>query len=628
MNDKIKYFLPKIWNRLPSIAAKFYEYLSVDKVSCLGLDCIIGKLELLKRLNDILGSCLQETICSACAEQRELILTKASDAKLRIFDVLGSGPITMEDINWSREIKTGYEWPVGVYYLKLRKMTPKGSDIKVPWEISRCHHLLWMAEAYCLTGDEGYAKEIIVQMKHWIEHNPVMYSVNWTCAMDVSIRAVNWMYALTLIGKSKLVTDEFAKLVYRSLYQHLFFIAHNLEKNIPWSNNHYYSDLVGLLFLGSLFSNTRLGRRSLKYAIKEYEKETLTQFFPSGVNYERSTSYHRLMTELALYTYYMLNRTGITLSNAIEERLSRAIGYVNQYIMANGHSPIVSDNDDGRLLPFVPVPFSNHSYLVRKESLDTRMASAGCEAIAPSYSSTGSHVHEDANCAIMKSGSMYLYVSCFTRWKNDRATGKFGSSHLHSDLLSFVLADGEQPLIIDPGSYCYTSDLTSWKKFRTARKHNTIIVDDEEPNILGNKVFSMKYNAIENKLRLHSDQCNCCEGEYSTIIGGLTHHRKFVQNANKIVITDDLKKQGRGHTGVYSLHFAPEIEIVKEEDCVWLTGNNKRYRLFFTCNVPHQMTVLEDTVSPSFGVLQNALKLEVIFTFENQSQLITTIETI
>lgn len=628
MNGKIRYFFPKVLNQIPRYVAKFAEHLPVEKISVWGIDAISGSDVLVSRLESLLGCNLTDVVRNADANEREAILQHANFAMQHIFDVLGSGPIKMESIHWSREIKTGFEWPVGVYYLKLRSITPKGSDIKVPWEISRCHHLLWMAEAYYLTGNEGYAKEIVAQMRHWMEHNPVMYSVNWTCAMDVSIRAVNWMYALVLIGKSKSFTDEFAKEVYCSLYQHLFFIAHNLEKSIPWSNNHYYSDLVGLLFLGSLFSTTRLGRKNLKYAIKEYEKETLVQFFPSGVNYERSTSYHRLMTELSLYTYYMLKRTGVTLSDGIKERLSRAIGYVNQYTMANGHSPIVSDNDDGRLLPFVPAPFINHSYLVRSGSLDISMASANCEAIVPAYSNMGSWVHKDANCAILKRGPMYLYVSCFTRWKNDRATGKFGSSHLHSDLLSFVLADGEQPLIIDPGSYCYTSDLTSWKEFRTAKKHNTIIVDDEEPNMLGNKAFSMKYNAIEKKLLLHADQCNCCEGEYSTIIGRLTHHRKFVLKTDKVVITDDLKKQGRGHKGVLSLHFAPEIGGIKKEDCVELLGNNKRYRLLFKCNVPNQMTLLKDAVSPSFGILQNALKLEVAFAFDERVQLITTIESI
>lgn len=626
MNDKIRYFFSKVLNHIPRYVARFAAYLPIERISVRGIDTIADKFALVSRLEELLGHKLEDVVKGIDENERESILEYADLAKQHIFNVLGSGPVKMDPIHWSREIKTGYEWPVGVYYLKLRSLTPKGSDIKIPWEISRCHHLLWMAEAYCLTGEERYAEEIVTQIRHWIEKNPLMYSVNWTCAMDVSIRAVNWMYALLLIGKSKSFSDEFAKEVYHSLYQHLFFISHNLEKTIPWSNNHYYSDLVGMLYLGSLFSSTRLGRKSLRYAIKEYEKETLVQFFPSGVNYERSISYHRLMTELSLYTYYMLKRTGVILSDAIKERLSRAIGYINQYTMANGQAPVVSDNDDGRLFPFVPRPFSDHTYLLKQNSCDIRMVSCACEVINPAYPRIGSWVHEDANCAILKRESMYLYISCFTRWRNDRATGKFRPSHLHSDLLSFVLADGEQTLIIDPGSYCYTSDIQLWKNFRTARKHNTIIVDDEEPNMLGNKAFSMQYNANEKKLKKNSNAFECCDGEYTTIIGGLTHHRRFELEIDRVIITDDLIKQGERHQSSYSLHFAPNIEVFVENEQVWLLGGKRRYRLFFKSDVPYQMVLSEDTVSPSFGLLQKALKLEVNFVFAEKTQLTTIIE--
>ena len=235
MNDKIKYFFPKVKNRISRLVAKFSENLPVEKMSVRGLDSISCKVELVTRLERILGTCLSDTIRSASEEEKKSILLHADEAKQHIFKVLGSGPVKMEPINWSREIKTGYTWPVGVYYFKIRSLTPKGSDIKIPWEISRCHHLLWMAEAYCLTGDESYVEQVISQIQNWIKYNPLMYSVNWTCAMEVSIRAVNWMYSLALIGDSEAFTDRFAKEVYRSLYQHLFFVNRNLEKCIPYS---------------------------------------------------------------------------------------------------------------------------------------------------------------------------------------------------------------------------------------------------------------------------------------------------------------------------------------------------------------------------------------------------------
>lgn len=628
MNDKIKYFIPKVKNRIPGYVAKLYKYLPVIKISHYGIDSISGKGELVGRFDTMLGSSLREILKKANKKEQKVILEHANKAKQHIFDVLGSGPYKMSEINWSYDLKTGFYWPVGVYYLKIRSMTPKGADIKIPWEISRCHHLLWMSEAYCLTNDESYAEEVINQIKHWIQHNPLMYSVNWVCAMDVSIRAVNWIYSLALIGSSTSFTDEFAKQVYRSLYQHLFFVNRNLEKCIPYSNNHYFSNIVGQLFLGQLFSSTRYGRHTFKHAVKEYCKEVNLQILPSGVNYERSISYHRLMAELIMYSYYMLVRIGQKFPNDLMERISCMLGYVSEYTMADCSSPMVSDNDDGRFLPFVPRSFTDHSYLVKKDSLDSRIVSIMCKYLTPAYEGDRSSVHQDANLAILKKDGIYLYMSCFYRWRNDHFTKKFSNTHLHNDLLSFVLADEKSQIIVDPGAYCYTSDFDTWKSFRTARKHNTIIVDNEETNILGNSVFKMKYNANAKPILISSGDIEHCEGEYTTVVGRMTHHRSINLASSYVDITDTLTKQGAGHQAYMSFHFAKGVEAVLKNNKVILYKDGKEYNIILKVPSSAFMRIVDDTISPSFGVLINTKTLIVEFEFTDKASCVTIIQKI
>ena len=170
------------------------------------------------------------------------------------FDYLGSGLVKVDPIDWHSDFKTGFTWPKGKFYRKYVEVDlSNDADVKVPRELSRCHHLLWLGETYLFTKDEKYAKEIIFQIENWIDENPLMYSINWCCAMDVSIRAINWIYAVNMIMESPNVTDNFIKILYRSLFEHGFFIYNNLEKDIPYSNNHYASDLVGLLFLSQIF---------------------------------------------------------------------------------------------------------------------------------------------------------------------------------------------------------------------------------------------------------------------------------------------------------------------------------------------------------------------------------------
>ena len=63
------------------------------------------------------------------------------------FDLLGSGPTELgPEIDWHTDFKTGRRWP-----LRHSSLLPvaygDGSDIKVPWELSRCQHLPLLAAA-------------------------------------------------------------------------------------------------------------------------------------------------------------------------------------------------------------------------------------------------------------------------------------------------------------------------------------------------------------------------------------------------------------------------------------------------------------------------------------------------
>lgn len=613
MNDKIRYFFPKLKNRLSAERVRIYENISIERYSLRGIDDCGGKDGFVKRLHCILGYDIIGVIRNS--SDIEIIKCAADKTCNHVFDLLGSGAVTLHPINWNKEFKTGFEWPTGVFYTKLRALTPQGSDIKMPWELSRCHHLLWLSEAYLITGEEKYAKEVVDELNNWIDNNPFMYTVNWTCSMDVAIRAINWMYALLFVEKSGCFDDNFSDKVYKSLFQHAFFIKNNLEKCIPYSNNHYVSDIVGLLYLGAFFSTNSKGRKILKFAKREYIKETLVEVLSSGINYEKSVSYHRLMTELLVYSRCLLVRIGEELPKEVDERLARMLEYVGHYSV-NSSSPIVGDNDNGRLLPFVPRNFKNHTYLIDSNSLEWKVVNNGIKPLAINSVFTDSKVFTDANVAILKKGSKYVFVGCCSRWKFDKETDKFSGTHLHNDLLSFIYCDNGKEIIVDPGAYCYTSDLRRRNEFRSTKKHNTIMVDDEEQNFLDtSSAFGMKYNNREKPLILSDDGNVCCLGEYETINGKMLHQRTFRLDGGEFEITDTISKRGKEHTLYMSFHFAKNVEAWLKGKDVDLKIGSKHYRMCIESSTQFSLSLIDDTISPSFGVLEdsNTLIVQALF---------------
>ena len=87
------------------------------------------------------------------------VVTDAADRVLRHeFDLLGSGCVSLgPSLPWHSDFKTGREWPLqyspDIDYAELDRPT----DVKVPWELSRCQHFTVLGEAYWLTRDERYA---------------------------------------------------------------------------------------------------------------------------------------------------------------------------------------------------------------------------------------------------------------------------------------------------------------------------------------------------------------------------------------------------------------------------------------------------------------------------------------
>lgn len=615
-------FWNKVLNQITVRKNKLWKYLPIKYISVKGLNKTTSNESLKNTLREMLGN-LQEAILGIPDRDRKAILDLANEVLSHKFDLLGSGPVEMPIIYWHSDFKSGQNWPKGVYYQKQRQHSVPGADIKVPWELSRCHHLLWLGEAYVLTKEERYAKEIVDEIEDWTKENPLMYSVNWTCTMDVAIRAVNWLYSVAMVLDSESVTEAFIKKIYKSLYQHGWFVFNNFEKNVPYSNNHLFSDYAGLMYLAILYSNTKYGQKWKKFVIPEFFEEIRRQILPSGVQYERSVSYHRLMTELVSYPCYMLKRIGIQVPTDIEYRVRSMYSFVATYTKANGRAPLIEDNDDGRFLPFLRRDFRSHDYLLDPDSLEQRIIANGVEPFR--YEKTGSRLFKDAGHAVLRNGDAYLFVTNGGFSKYETPDKKQGT-HTHNDRLSFEFAIGKDDIIVDPGAYVYTPDPEKCNEFHSTGKHNTIVVDGEEQNELSREnVFLLKKNSKTTLFEMPSGEI--CEGEYETFDGVMRHRRDFHMGNDCLIINDSLSKEGSNHQAILSFHLSPEVNANKTEKGIEIDSSSFVINMSFdVMESQSQLVVEEDTYSPSYGVLQPSKTVRLTLSFNESTTIKTRIK--
>lgn len=614
-SDKIRYFFPKVKNRLRVERNRLWKYCNVEHLALFGFIPFENAGSFKARLQGMLGVYDSDLLANITREENQTIISTAELSFRHEFNLLGSGSIKLDPIDWHIDFKSGKRWRKS-FYCELPLI--QDADIKVPWELSRCQHLLWLGEAYLLTGDEKYAKEVVDEIKWWIKDNPFLYSVNWKCSMDVAIRAVNWMYALNTIVEYEGFDNQFTQKVSKSLWQHGFFIRNNLEKQIPYSNNHYASDIVGLLYIGCLFKGSDKGKRWFRFAKNEFFKEIRSQVLPSGVHYERSVSYHRLMTELISYPAYMLQRVCEMIPDDIHNRIQRMYEYVATYTKPNGKAPLVADNDDGRFVPFVKRDFRRHNYLNDPQSVENRFVAVDCKLYSCNPSGT-SQCYPDAGVAVIRKGDNYLYVNNGGYSKRPKDSDMIIGTHTHNDLLSFELSMKGKDVLVDAGTFLYTSSKISRDEFRSTSKHNTLVVDGEEQNAFYG-AFELKRNILKGELRRLGD--GLFEGEYTTLVGQMHHKRFFDFSGDELIIQDTIKKDGEGHEACLYFHFAEGASaIIKDSGFTIKDRAHIRFDI-----VPDRIEVNDDTISPSFGELVNTITGVVTYKFENLLKIKTTIK--
>lgn len=150
----------KILNRFDVEKKFIWRYLPMNYISQKGLGKTFSKKGLMDSFRRMLGD-FTPILLQDIEEGERLEILRCADAALEhSFDLLGSGVVTLDPIRWHSDFKFGYSWPVGVFYKRLRGMTPKGADIKLPWELSRCQHLLWLGEAYLITQEESMHRRL------------------------------------------------------------------------------------------------------------------------------------------------------------------------------------------------------------------------------------------------------------------------------------------------------------------------------------------------------------------------------------------------------------------------------------------------------------------------------------
>lgn len=420
-----------------------------------------------------------------------------------------------------------------------------------------------------------------------------------TNAMEAGISAINLITTFQLLSNEK--KEKYRSTLEKHIKQSLRYIIQNYEKGICYSANHYFFNLLSVLWISeSIKGNSIID----KIKGKSYKRlvNLLNQIIETdGSLYEGSTYYHKYVTESFMLFLYQHNLSSNKKLTSIAEKM---VSFTN-YASINGKIVGIGDNDSGRVLA-LPTYFQFESCDI---TLITKLAE---------------YLHLKCNHRKQQKSKRFgIYLLNNQYWdvavrleEGRRQYRKTIGVHCHNDQLHISVFYKNQPFLVDKGVCSYiTKDNIRLRNLQTS-SHNTVAVGSLEQRPIFN---NWKYEENQNVSEIKE-----VNGKY--FFGGLevkdkyTHYREIILNDN-LEIHDTIKFKTEESVLKFYFHFDPGVQpYINSERFLSCKLKEDQFDIVTTCGFFY----LQDfTYSPEYGMrLASKVAVLVIDSSEIQDMFI------
>ncbi len=549
----------------------------------------------------------------------------------------GYGPVALGNPpRWNFDFVSGCEWTLAAAK-SIPVMRHDGSDVKVPWELSRLQFLPVLGKAWLLSRQTRYRDLAKNLTDDWIEHNPVGWGINWTIAMEAALRGMSLCFLLQLLAPFSPSEQDWLQRTTKSLWEHLLFIEAHNELSHFRRSNHYLSNIIGLLHLSSSLTGPGMAARREKYR-RLVESEMLCQVRDDGMDYEASTGYHLLVTQMFTSAWLVLRSEQRQMSPGFGDRLSRM--YHVLHCLGDGQCriPQVGDCDDGRveLLTDDLEQMTDDSWRERdslragswagigqalfKEEFSGRSDDIGWYGLDAGRDGTAVlacrppiEIYSTSGIAVGCKGTAKLFFFAMPN-------GIFGKgSHTHNDKLSIVLKVAEHELFSDTGTFCYSRDAVLRNSFRSTLAHNTVQIGGAEQNRYAtdpDHLFRMfddaRVSAIEWQETDSTIRFSASHEGYSRL--GVIHRRNVVLGLGELTMEDVIAGSGQHlFDAAWHLPATWHVQVLRgnglELEC--FIGGPRTVKMNFSSVCAMHLECLPAMISRAYGATSEGTRIQI-----------------
>jgi hypothetical protein len=458
-------------------------------------------------------------------------------------------------------------WAPQAFWSSVPYLDPSCGDHKIIWELNRHQHWLTLGRAFWLTGDTRYRDRCLAELASWLADNPPLIGINWASMLELGLRSISWLWALNFFAApvSRDATPWIVDLLI-ALDRQLLQIERNLSYYFS-PNTHLLGEALALYVAGRSLPELKASERRAQLGRRVLVAEINRQIAHDGGHCERSTHYQRYALDFYSLALIVAKITDDPAATDFEHVVARLASAARMLCDDQGRLPLIGDDDGGQLSPIL----GRRPEDIR-DSLAVAAALTGRQDLAvgrppeeaywllahPALSSLLEQSLSAPPSATPRSTALSetgYYISRSAAGDHiviDGGPHGFkNAGHAHADALSLTMTVGGVPMLIDPGTACYTINPSLRDRMRSTALHNTLELNHRSQSS-PNGPFSWARTANAHVLRWRNNQA------FDYFVGAHdgyrpAEHRRhvLVLHGDLVVVADLVSGEGVHHAAVH-----------------------------------------------------------------------------
>ena len=253
---------------------------------------------------------------------------------------------------WLTNPETGFQYDKLKNWTEVSDFSAEAGDIKLVWEKSR-FTFLYNLIRYDYHFGKDQSETVFAMIESWIQENPVNCGPNWRCSQEITLRVLNWTFALQYYKNSDTLTQSIFDRITNSIDHQMRHVAGNIDfSRIAVRNNHALTETLGLYLVGLLYPFLEESADWKRNGKKWFEEEIAYQIYEDGTFLQFSMNYHRVVVQLLTWAMQLAQLNHEFWDPIIYDRARKSLQFLHAcQDTTSGQLPNYGHNDGALFFP-------------------------------------------------------------------------------------------------------------------------------------------------------------------------------------------------------------------------------------------------------------------------------------